>query len=121
MVFDPHQPREVQLMLSDLAPEEQRRVWRRACGRVNRARLGPLIVGFLVAAILFLPIPHPTGLIGCLVVATAFFGSILADRINGKFAVLYVRRELAVMGRCAGCGYDLRTSIGTCPECGAPI
>jgi hypothetical protein len=37
---------------------------------------------------------------------------------------LYLRRRRLVrqrMGLCAGCGYDLRQSAGTCPECGAVI
>ena len=31
------------------------------------------------------------------------------------------RRKRVVAGRCVKCGYDLRASVGQCPECGTPI
>jgi hypothetical protein len=31
-----------------------------------------------------------------------------------------VRRARRRTGRCENCGYDLRASLGLCPECGAP-
>ena len=35
--------------------------------------------------------------------------------------ILFLRQKKIGPGVCAHCGYDLRASTGSCPECGAPI
>ena len=112
---------EIQLMLVDLSPEDQQRLWRRA------ARATPVswIVGLGAVAFAALGVifgSHIGGSVGILVVvAVVYIGWHIEGQLRAKMALVHVRRELASIGRCAGCGYDLRGTCGTCPECGAPV
>jgi hypothetical protein len=50
-----------------------------------------------------------------------WFVVLLASLAPGVWLIRRHRRASRVrLGRCAGCGYDLRASPGRCPECGTP-
>lgn len=136
-MLDINQPYRVKLLLADLEPQVRQRIWRDAIApaRWRGGRVGCLSRIFVFAlvwaaiSVLFdlLPIINPLnrgypskllwwGAIGWI---AAFVSDQILRRMLGTASALrYVRNELRKMGRCAGCGYDLRGSPSRCPECG---
>jgi hypothetical protein len=122
MWFDPPKPLTVELLLSELSPEDQQRIWRKAIKAASihwRANL--LGIGFFLAIYYVANGVHrfPGKMVMLACVGLIVCG--LEVRMNAKRLTRYARRELAQIGRCAGCGYDLSQTTGTCPECGSPV
>ena len=125
-MFGPYQPQEVKLLLADLTPLERERLWKLAYGRAWgswQAWVGVVVAGlFAFLAMILLPaMPH--GLLGyhlrgVAIAMAAGFGAFIGGRVRAYAALPHLRRELASIGRCPGCGYDLAETPQRCPECG---
>jgi hypothetical protein len=110
-----YQPRDVQLMLADLPPKERQRVWRSALVSCTQVYAMPILFGTLVwlGGMIYLEdfrrfrIAHDV-----LLVAGSILGLLAYIWLSWWRTRAQVRRELASIGRCAGCGYDIRETIG---------
>jgi len=123
-VFNLYQSHEVQLMLADLPPEERKRVWRSAFRAAEQTLLRLAIV-IVFGTCLFVWGHIKDRRFGA-IVAAVFAATLLTNFWIGRWQTTgFVRRELALIGRCAGCGYDLRETKGTCPSaerrCDSPL
>jgi len=125
-MLGPYLPHEIKLLLADLTPLERARIWKIAFGRAQgswQAWIGSLgggVGAFL--GITFAP-TISRGLVGyhlrgIIVAVMAGFGAYLGGRVRAVAAMRHLRRELAAIGRCPSCGYDLRETPNRCPECG---
>ena len=116
-------PHEIRLLLANLPPGEGQRIWQQA---LNKASITwRFWIGVLVAIIAWLVAANLASRFKPNFVVMLVFGTLGAW---GVFAIMLrlwlpslrerVRLELAAIGRCPDCGYDVRATAGRCPECG---
>ena len=110
-----------EVLLADLSPAERKRILRKAQRGLAAGR--PVYWLFFLAWPLVFPCLKTSSFVANMTVSCGYWVvvCILIARIESRKLTSRVRRELAALNRCAGCGYDLHASEGTCPECGSPI
>lgn len=112
---------EIDLLLHDLQDSERQRLWRLARRNASWRSRSLAALCAVAGSELFYPLV-PAGYFGglLLVVVGGVIGGAVGTRAFCQpSAKKYLGKQLAAIGRCPTCGYDLTgNTSGYCPECG---